>query len=131
MNGDVSVLMHDPDFAFPYTVIRTTGEWDKGRFEPSEPKRLKFYGPVQPATVEEIDQLPEGDILKGVVKFFCRNPRQLHLTRDLESEGADMGGISDEVEWRGYRYKIIQVMPWGHYGWMRAFGTMIGVVDSG
>lgn len=121
---DLADLMNDPDFARPYTVIRTTGARVEGEFVLDEPQRIPFYGPVQPASVRELEQLPEGERQKGIMKFMCKNPAELYLTQ--EASGMQKGCVSDEVEWNGYRYKIIQVMPWTHYGWMRAFGVMSG-----
>lgn len=124
---DVSDLMHDPDLAFPFIVIRTTGRWVKGRFEQGKPKRLKFYGPVQPATTKELEQLSIGDQVKGVVKFMCKSPAELYYTMEpSKATDENSGAISDEIEWRGRRYKIIEVMPWDHYGWCRAFGCLKG-----
>lgn len=122
---DVSELMHDPDFAFNYTVLRTTGKWVKGRFVPDPPTKRTYYGPVQPASPKEIEQLSTGDQPVGVMKFFCKLPNQLYLTRDLSKvESEDDGAVSDVIQFRGCTYTIIRVMPWGHYGWLRAFATM-------
>lgn len=123
---DVCDLMHDQDFASPYKVVRRRGEWVKGRFMLHEPEYLNFYGPVQPANPKELEQLPEGDRKKGVIKFLCKMPQELFLTRDNPKDA----GASDEVIWRGERYKIIQLMPWNHMGWMRAFGCLKGVNES-
>lgn len=32
-------------------------------------------------------------------------------------------GTSDEIEWHGNRYKIIQVAPYKDYGFVKAFGV--------
>ncbi|MCL2084423.1 MAG: hypothetical protein FWH06_04090 [Oscillospiraceae bacterium] len=127
---DVSDLMDDPDFSCDYTVIRTTGKWVKGRFVLSPvPQRLKYYGPVQPATVKEIEQLSTGDQPIAVMKFMCKMPRRLFLTRDLsQAETGDDGAISDMILFRGNSYSIIQVMPWNHFKWMRAFAVLKGGV---
>jgi len=126
---DVTELMTDPDFASPYTVMRTTGKWIRGRFLSNAVATLKFYGPVQPATVKEIEHLSSGDQVKGVMKFFCKSPKELFLTRDLsEVESADDGAASDLIFFHGGVYEVIQVMPWGHFGWYRAFATLKGGV---
>jgi hypothetical protein len=122
--------MTDPDFAFNYTVIRRTGKWDKGRFTLTpEPLRLKYYGPVQPATPKEIEQLSTGDQVVDVMKFMCKMPRQLYITADLsEVRAEDDGEVSDEILFRGNTYQIIQVMPWDHYKWQRAYAVLKGGV---
>ena len=122
---NVSDLMTDPDFAFHYTVNRTLGKWEKGRFILGTTQELKYFGPVQPASPKEIEQLSIGDQVNGVFKFFCKSPKQLYLTRDLSAvAGKDDGSASDEILFRGNTYTIIRVMPWDHYGWQRAFATL-------
>jgi hypothetical protein len=119
---DVSELITDPDFACPYSVNRRTGQWVKGRFVVSEPQVLNFYGAVQPATVRELEQMAIGDNEHGVMKFFTRKPNDIYITREF-SETTDIQ-ISDEIEFRGSLYKVLQVMPWQHGGWTRAFASL-------
>jgi hypothetical protein len=125
---DVSDLIVDPDFAFNFTVIRTTGKWIKGRFVLSQtPQRLRYYGSVQPATPKEIEQLPTGDQPKGVMKFFCKHPKQIFLTRDLSNvRGESDGAASDEIFFKGSIYQVVHVTPWDHNGWQRAFAVLKG-----
>ncbi|MFR7564060.1 MAG: hypothetical protein ACLUV5_00590 [Oscillospiraceae bacterium] len=119
---DVSELITDPDFAVPYKVYRRTGKWVKGRFEVSEPKSLNFFGAVQPASVREIQQLHVGDAEHGIMKFFTRKPNDLYITKEF-SESEEIQ-ISDEIEFDGRLYKVLQVMPWHHGGWCRAFASL-------
>ena len=123
---DVSDLITDPDFAFPYTVVRRTGQWVSGRFEVSDPPtRLPYYGAVQPATTRDIEQLGIGDNEKGVMKFFCRNPKTIYLTSNFDESDTGVQ-VSDEIEFRGYTYKVLQISPWQHQGWTRAFASLKG-----
>jgi hypothetical protein len=127
---DVSDLITDPDFAFPYIVIRRTGKWVNARFEVSDPpERLQYYGAVQPATTRDIDQLGIGDNEKGVMKFFCRQPKEIYVTENLDGSG-ETAQVSDEIEFRGMRYKVIQISPWQQNGWMRAFASLKGVIPT-
>jgi hypothetical protein len=131
---DVSELITDPDFASTYVVIRRTGQWVKGRFVVGEPLTLNYYGAVQPATVRELQQLAIGDHESGVMKFFVRQPNDIYITRVLnkseEIPGQTVCQISDEIEFRGLRYKVLQIMPWQNSaagptgGWTRAFASL-------
>lgn len=124
---DVSELITDPDFAAPYKVYRRTGKWEKGRFVVSEPEILDFYGAVQPAAAREIQQLSIGDDEHGIMKFFTRKPNELHVTREFSDADADdenKDQVSDEIEFDGRIYKVLQVMPWHHGGWCRAFASL-------
>jgi hypothetical protein len=127
---DVSDLIEDPDFASPYTVVRRTGKWNRGRFDVSEPERLDYYGAVQPATTRDLAQLGIGDEERGVMKFFCRAPKDLYLTHSFNEGGEpdDAVQVSDEIEFRGLLYKVLRVSPWQHHGWTRAFASLKGGV---
>ena len=139
---DVSDLITDPDFATNYTIIRREGQWINGRFKVSDPPtRLLYYGAVQPATTHDIEQLGIGDNEKSVMKFFCRQPKEIYITHNFnenfnESYTDVTGGIcntgnkviqiSDEIEFRGYIYKVLQISQWQHHGWIRAFASLKG-----
>ena len=125
---DVSELITDPDFAFPYIVIRRTGKWVKGRFEVNNPERLEYYGVVQPATAREIQQMGIGDDEQGVMKFFCRQPKDINLTCNL-NEDSDEVKVSDEIEFRGNLYKVLKISPWQHNNWTRAFAALKGAIE--
>lgn len=122
---DVSELITDPDFACKYKVYRRKGFWNKGRFEVTEPEVLEFYGAVQPASVREIQQLHFGDHEHGIMKFFTRKPNDLYITREI-SDNEDIADavVSDEIEFDGRLYKVLQVMPWHHGGWCRAYASL-------
>jgi len=119
---NVSRLMNDPAFSSKYTVVRRSAKWDGIRFVVSEPEMLQYYGPVQPATQKELDQLPEGDRQNGTMKFFCKPPKDLHIT----SEDDEEANVSDEIIYRGQRYKIFAVKDWMPHGYIRAFAYSVG-----
>lgn len=117
---DISELLVDPDFATHFKILRTTGVWKGGRFILDSPEELSFYGPVQPPSVKEMEILPEGERLQGIMCFWVKG-KDVFLTRDLTADSK--AGISDQFLWRGNHYKIIQIMPWSDYGWVKAFGV--------
>jgi hypothetical protein len=120
---NVRELITDPDFASSCTVIRTRGKWQRGRFTITEQKNIIYRGAVQPARVKELEQMPEGDRRRGVMKFFCRPPMVLHITNDSQPDGDDEL-ISDEIMFNGARYRITQVADWSNNGYIRAFGVL-------
>jgi hypothetical protein len=123
---DVSELIEDPDFASEYTVLRRTGKWVDGRFEAGEPEQLLYYGAVQPATVRDLAQLAIGDNETGVMKFFCKEPKKLFLTHPFDEGDETSAQVSDEILFRGRLYKVLQISPWQHHGWTRAFASLKG-----
>lgn len=115
---DISFLIEDPDFAQPFIAYRKSGNWKKGKYIQEE-KEIKHFGIIQPASTEDIEQLPEGDRVKGVMCFYSR--KDIYLTR-TGNEEVD-SGTSDEIEWHNKRYKVVQVMPFIDYGYVKAFGV--------
>jgi hypothetical protein len=115
-------------FSTAYTVIRRYGKWVNGRFELDEPLTLNYIGPVQPATNKELDQLPEGDRYAGTMKFFCKPPATLYVTAESSSFESGEAYVSDEIIYRGARYKIFAVKDWTPNGYIRAFAYRVGGV---
>jgi hypothetical protein len=116
---DISWLIEDPDFAQPFTVHRRSGRWVMGAFELDEERPVQMTGVVQPAGPQDLEMLPEGDRIKGMMKFYSRQ----EIYRSRLGGAGESAGVSDEVEWRGTRYKIISVLPWMDQGFCVAFGT--------
>ena len=81
---DVSELMNDPDFSTEYTMIRSIGQWRDGRFILKKENEIVYYGPVQPATEKELEQLDTGDRNKITMKFMCAYPNEIFLTQEEE-----------------------------------------------
>jgi len=123
---DMQELMTDPDFAISYTVMRTKGKWYKGRFKLGEPVKLKFFGPVQPATAEELQQIPEGDRTQEIMKFMCAPPNKIYVTTAINSKSETDGIISDQIIYDGDLYKVIRSKNWRNNGYTRAFAYCIG-----
>ena len=117
---NVTDVLHDPDIAQTFYVHRKSGEWVAGRFVQtnSDEARLKFHGVVTVASDKDLQQVPEGDRVKGAMCFIT--DKEIYVTREDNTSGT-----SDEVEWRGCRYKINAVAPWFDYGYNKAIGSRI------
>lgn len=120
---NLSRVVTDPVFATNYTVVRTAATWVNGRFTKGEPTQLPFYGSVQPATNQDLEQLPAGDRQSGMMKFFCKPPNTFNIT--TENQGDDTGFVSDEIIYNGQIYKIVQVKDWSQFGYVRAFAYSV------
>ncbi|MCM3141662.1 hypothetical protein [Brevibacillus sp. MER 51] len=108
---NVSEVITDPDFAQQFQVFRKSGEWSKGRSGSSEVPII-MTGIVTVADAKTLEQLPEGDRVTGLMCFY--STQELHTTREE--------GTSDQIEWRGERYRVKQVFPYGDYGYFKAVG---------
>ena len=115
---DVSELIVDPDLAQPYTVHRMSGIWTDGEFIQTE-LPLPFYGVVIVANTQDVNMMPEGDRIAGLMTFYTTVDNPIFVTRNLDADQ----GTSDEIEWHGERYKIMQTFPYHDYGYIKAIGT--------
>lgn len=113
---DVSEVITDPDFAQTYTIYRQTGgQWVNGRWVDGE-VAFSVTGVVTPPNAKELEQVPEGDRVTGLMCFYATVP--LYITRVDETDT----GTSDQIEWRGDRYRLIQIFNYGDYGYYKALG---------
>lgn len=119
---NVSRVINNPQFAQGYTVYRKTGQWVAGRFVEIE-NALNYYGTITAANVKDLNQVPEGDRVTGMMCFYSTQP--IYVTRDDTDIDSNEIGTSDEIEWRGERYRIVQILPEQDWGYYKAFGTRI------
>jgi hypothetical protein len=113
---NVSEIINDPDFAQDIPVWRKTGQWVAGKFVQTEVK-INLYGVVTACNTKDLEQVPEGDRVIGMMCFYTTDP--IYTTHnDLENKGT-----SDEPEWRGERYKIVQILPEEDWGYYKGFGA--------
>lgn len=119
---NVAELLYDPDFSQQFIVNRcTTGTWQNGRFVETDPLKLSMDGVVVPATPKEINQLPEGDRVSGVMAFY--SDKQIYVTH--KDDGSGNAGTSDQIEWRGNLYRVSKVDLYGDYGFYVAYGVLM------
>lgn len=111
---DVSEIIQDPDFAQTYSVQRDSGKLVNGRWVPNT-TNFDITGVVTVANSQDVQQLPEGDRVVGIMAF--------HSTQLLQITNPE--GISDIITWRGEQYKLLQVYPYGDYGYYKALGARI------
>lgn len=115
---DIGELITDPDFAQDYIVHRKSGgTWDAGVWKQSE-TTITMTGAVIVAGTKDINQVPEGDRTSQIMDFYS----------NVEIFVTSKAGTSDEIEWRGHRYRIYQVKQYADYGYFKAIGvSMEGV----
>lgn len=115
---NIAEMILDPDFVQSYTVRRNVGTWVGGRFVET-PTTLEFQGVVMPANVQDVQMLPEGDRISGLINFYTTSENPFLISR------ADNGvsGTSDQLIWRGNNYRILQVYDYQDYGYQLAIGT--------
>lgn len=119
---NLSEIVNDPDFAQDFTIQRSSGgSWQAGKWVTSTIDVCGF-GIIQPATAEELDQVPEGDRVKGAMSFHSESPLfETHTTGPNDK----FAGTSDIICWRGENYRLVKVWPWSDFGYFHAVGSRI------
>ena len=108
----ISEMMNDPDFSQDFIIYRKRPSWVKGKTVLAEDPPLIITGVVIAAGTWDLQQVPEGDRIAGIMAFYSTNP--LYVTQSAQ--------ISDEIVWNGERYKLLQVSDYRDYGYYKALG---------
>ncbi|MCL6442067.1 MAG: hypothetical protein K6T83_01150 [Alicyclobacillus sp.] len=106
---NVGNVLNNPRFAQSFTVYRKSGSWVGGRWIPSE-TAIQMSGTITVPSATDLEQVPEGDRQKGAICVYTQ--AQLVVTNDA--------GTSDEIVWRGNRYRAAQLFPYADYGYYKA-----------
>jgi hypothetical protein len=113
MPFSIAEVVDDPDFAQTFAVTRSQGgSWQSGKWIDNV-TTVSMWGSIQPPTPEELDLVPEGDRVTGVIAIHCSN--QIY-----ETNVASKLGISDIVLWHNQSYRVLKVFPWNDYGYWKA-----------
>jgi hypothetical protein len=117
---NVGRIVNSRNFSQPggFTVYRKSGDWKSGRWVSFEDS-IQMQGTVTAMNPKDLIQVPEGDRVTGIMCFYSE---QFIYTTRSESDVAE-GGTSDEIVWRDDRYRIFSVVPWGDFGYVKAYGV--------
>lgn len=113
-------VVNDPDFAQAFDITRSQGgSFVAGAWQ-NAVVSIPGYGVVQPSTPEELEQVPEGDRVKGMVTFH--SSQVIYETNRVGIGNVDEG-TSDTILWNNQTYRIVKVFPWQDFGYYKAMGA--------
>ena len=112
----MSEIVNDPDFAQPFTALRSVGSWLNGVWQ-SVTSEVQLYGVIAEPTVRELEMMAVGDVVKGHMIFW--SSQAIYGTHATEG----VGGSSDILVWRGENYRVLLVHQYLDYGFYRALAT--------
>ena len=119
---NVSEVVNDADFAQDFKIMRSSGgSWKAGVWV-NAVETVCGYGVIQPATAEELDQVPEGDRVKGMLSFHSEEPL---FETHTKSSNDKFAGTSDIICHREQKYRLVKVFPWEDFGYYKAIGARI------
>lgn len=117
---NLAEVVNDPDFAQSFVITRSQGGAFKAGKWQDATTTVQGYGVIQPATAEELNQVPEGDRVNEVKSFHSSSP----LYETHTSGGDDPNArISDTIAWSGQNYKLVKVFQWQDFGYYKALGV--------
>lgn len=111
-------IIDDPDLAQSYIIYQSEGSFQNGRWVEGPLTQIAACGTITVASEKDIEMVPEGDRLKGAMVFFNKGP--IYTTRTEPS-----AGLSDKMFWNGDWYKVVQVAPYGDYGFYKAIAVRL------
>ncbi len=113
---NVGELVHDPNFCTEFKLHRKLpGEWIGGRQKQKE-KIVDIEGVVTATNSKDMEMLAEGDRVHGLKTFYA----------DIEMRLTNNESTSDICEYKGQRYRLLQVFDYSDFGYYKAIGTLIG-----
>lgn len=92
-------------FAYPITVIRTSGAFIDGFWQEAFSVQDSITGTVQPVTDQEYQNLPEGRKEYGAVKVYT--------TSDLKISDPNAPASGDMILHGGQKWEIAQKLVYG------------------
>lgn len=117
---NLSEIVVDPDFAQEFSILRSNGgSWQLGKWV-NATITVPTFGIIQPSTPEELEQVPEGDRVKGALSFHSET---VLFETHTNAPNDPNAGISDIIAWRGQSYRLIKVFPWEDFGYYKAIGV--------
>lgn len=106
---NVGRVLNNPKFAQTFTVYRKSGGWSSiGRVTETE-TAITMTGVITVASSTDLEMIPEGDRQSGTIAVHTQTPLQVTTS----------AGTSDEIEWRGNRYRTMQMSPYADYGYYK------------
>ncbi len=113
---NVGRVLDNPRFRQAFKVFRTQGQWVSGEFSKLPEKEISMAGVIVSMTTRETEMLPEQDRIKGGINIYTH--QALYTTRlsvtDIE------GYFSDEVFYKGERWKVISASNRSEHGFFKA-----------
>lgn len=122
---DVSEVVIDPDLAQPFTVTRSTGQFNTGVWK-TQQQQLKYFGVISVATDRDIAMLPEGDVITEAKVFHTDQP--IFTTQEVPAAPGVATGYSSDiltVTATGEIYRVLQVKQIPQSGYWRAIAMRL------
>ncbi|WP_083430272.1 hypothetical protein [Alicyclobacillus macrosporangiidus] len=108
----LSRVLSSRRMAQTFTVYRKGGSWVAGRWNGTETP-IQMTGVITVPSETDVEQVPEGDRQRGAICVYTAQPLMI----------TNAGGTSDEILWRGQRYRAAKVWPYADYGYYKCIAV--------
>lgn len=116
MPFSIAEVVNDPVFSQSFTIVRSQGGYYRQGRWVNATVNVQAWGSIQPPTPTDLEMVPEGDRVSGVV--------QIHTTQPIYETNVELtNGISDIVTWHGQQYRVLRVFEWQDYGYWKALAV--------
>lgn len=117
---DLSEVVLDADLGENYVILRSQGgQFVAGGWQEDQKQEVPTFGIVTAARANEVNMLPEGDRIKGVMKVYS--------TARIYGTHADPNpGTSDIIVWRDEKYRVTNVLPYPNRGYWQGLVVRMG-----
>lgn len=109
-------VVNDPDFAQNFVITRSSGSFNTSGIWSNVQTAVSAYGILQPATNEELEQIPDGDRVKGVISVHTS--QVIYETHTTATNDVN-AGISDLIIWNLQNWRIVKLFPWQDFGYFK------------
>lgn len=126
--SDLSFVIDDGVLSESWTIMRSTGTFIFGGWV-TTPTLVDAYGVVSVASEQDLNMLPEGDRITGVMVFHTQT-RIFETQLDVPPYGeGDVGipnqRVSDIMVWNYQQYRVLHVGPYPNRNYWKALAVRI------
>lgn len=124
--SDLGFVVSDGVLSEPYSIIRSTGSFQKGGWVTSE-TTIPGYGVVSVATAEDLEMVPEGDRVTGSMVFHSQD-RIYETMLDVPAQGATVQRVSDIMVWpvgTNRQWRVLSVFPYPNRNYWKAIAVRL------
>ena len=116
---EVYEILQDFDLCSSFTIIRTTGSFVGGGWQPNAPKTIPALGAVRNVGGKQLEQLPEEDRNGEILSF--RSLTQMFTTTTNNADGNMQ--TSDVLLYQGSHYRVISSKNYIEQGYWLAMAS--------
>src|SRR5579872_2517190 len=114
----LSEVVNDPELAESFTIQRSIAVFARGGVQ-TQVSAIPSYGIIDNAQGQDMDQIPEGDRVTGMIVIHTE--AQIYLTQ--VDPATEVSYISDIVQWHNLDWRVMHVTDKSNRGFYSALAV--------